>query len=463
MSQTHADRLMHDPRVAQAKRALLAALREHQAALEGARPAEPGLRAAYEAQLDAFSQTRGGPLFYPYLASGLGRGALVELADGSVKYDLITGIGVHGLGHSDETIVAACLDAALRDTVMQGNLMQHADSAHLAERFVALARESGAPLNHCFLTSSGAMANENALKLAFHKHRPADRLLAFDHCFMGRTLALAQVTDRPAYRAGLPTTVAVDYVPFFDFRDPAGSTERAVAALRRHLARYPGKHVAMCMELVQGEGGFNVGDAAFFHALIEVLEAHGVAVLVDEVQTFGRTTRPFAFQHFGLDAHVDIVTIGKITQTCATLFTDTYVPPAGLVSQTFTAATSAIAAAEVTLDRLAADAFGEAGRNAQIHHRVMDHLRAIAERHPDALHDPHGLGGMIAFQIFDGGRDTARRFLHALFDAGVIAFFTGADPVRIRLLPPIGAITDAQIDDACAVLERTLSAMAAEM
>jgi 4-aminobutyrate aminotransferase-like enzyme len=50
--------------------------------------------------LQEFAADRGGKLFYDYIGSGIGNGPLVELADGSVKYDFITGIGVHYFGHS---------------------------------------------------------------------------------------------------------------------------------------------------------------------------------------------------------------------------------------------------------------------------------------------------------------------------------------------------------------------------
>ena len=39
--------------------------------------------------------------FYASIGTGRGRGPLVELVDGSVKWDMITGIGVHGFGHGD--------------------------------------------------------------------------------------------------------------------------------------------------------------------------------------------------------------------------------------------------------------------------------------------------------------------------------------------------------------------------
>ena len=67
-------------------------------------------------------------------------------------------------------------------------------------RFLQAAKDKhGAKLAHGFLTSSGAMANENALKAIFQKQHPAHRLLAFEHCFAGRTLALSQVTDKAAF------------------------------------------------------------------------------------------------------------------------------------------------------------------------------------------------------------------------------------------------------------------------
>ena len=78
--------------------------------------------------LQKFGDIRGGTLYFPYLGSGIGRGPLVELADGSVKYDMISGIGVHYLGHSHPALIAASIDAAIRDTIMQGNLQQNVES-----------------------------------------------------------------------------------------------------------------------------------------------------------------------------------------------------------------------------------------------------------------------------------------------------------------------------------------------
>src|SRR6185312_3285962 len=217
------------------------------------RPAIDELKQAYSQSLQQFAELRGGPLYYPYLASGIGRGPLVELADGSVKYDMITGIGVHYLGHSHPLLLDSSIDAALNDTIMQGNLQQNEPSLEVCRRLVDFAIQSGAPLKHAFLTTSGAMANENALKLVLSKKSPASRILAFEHTFAGRSFVLSQITDKPAYRAGLPTVINVDYVPFFDYNCPKESTQKAVSVLQSHLVRYPKQHAVMWMELVLGE------------------------------------------------------------------------------------------------------------------------------------------------------------------------------------------------------------------
>jgi acetylornithine aminotransferase len=450
------DRFRADPRVTEAKRLLLTALAQHQKTITGIRPADPQRKLSYDALISQWNQARGGNLFFPYLGAGIGNGPLVELADGSVKFDLISGIGVHHFGHSHPRLVEAGIDAALGDTVMQGNLQQNVESAKVAELLLQHAAKDSS-LAHCFLTTSGAMANENALKLAFHKRPGTSRLMAFEHTFAGRTLALSSLTDKAAYRTGLPKALDVDYVPFFDSSRPAESIDRAVQAIRTHAARYPGQHAALWCELVLGEGGFYPGSAEFLEAVCKTAKASNLLVVADEVQTFGRTSELFAFQHFRLQRLVDIVTVGKMLQLCATLFTDTLKPAPGIVSQTFTASTSAILAAQAILEQLlSGEFFGPRGRNTQMHAQFTSRLDAIAARHTGWIRGPYGIGGMIAFTAFDGSDKLAKKLLQALFEAGVIAFYNGGAPTRIRFLPPVPVLTDNHINTVCTILEQTM-------
>jgi 4-aminobutyrate aminotransferase-like enzyme len=451
-----------DPRIAEAKRLLAEAARDHQRKLTGVRPADGERKIAYDESIRTFGATRGGGLFFPYLGAGLGNGPLVELADGSVKYDLISGIGVHHFGHSHPRLLAAGIDAALRDTVMQGNLQQNVESAALAKALLERA-SPGTRLAHCFLTSSGAMANENALKLAFHKRPGTSRVLAFEHTFAGRTLALSNITDKAAYRTGLPAALAVDYLPFFAPDHPEESTARALATLRATMGRYPGQCGAIWCELVLGEGGFYPGSGDFWRAICAEARARNIVVIADEVQTFGRTTKLFAYQHFGMEDLVDIVTVGKMLQACATLFTDALKPAPGIVSQTFTAATAAIMAAQaIMMELLGAELFGEDGRNARVHARFVTRFEEMTRRHAAWIRGPYGVGGMVAFTPLDGSEETAKKVVHGLFEAGVIAFYCGSEPTRVRFLPPVPVISDGQIDEVCGMVEAVLSATASK-
>lgn len=455
-----AERFHADPRLAEAKRLVLEALREHQQTIHGIRPPNPALAEVYQRLLDDFGALRGGNLYFPYLSGGLGNGPFVELADGSVKLDFITGIGVHGYGHSHPDLVASGIDAAVSDTVMQGNLQQDVASYEFCRLLVDAACESGADLKHCFLSSSGAMANENSLKMAFQHNAPAARIMAFEHCFAGRTLALAALTDKAAYRKGLPDTIAVDYLPFFDPSDPLGSTQRTLDRMHENLHRHPQKYAALWMELVQGEGGYYVGDYDFFRQLSDLARQHSMAVIADEVQTFGRTTRLFAFQHFGLDKHVDLVTIGKISQVCATLFTPEYKPRPGLISQTFTGNTCSIMAGKTILEGLLRNGhFGPGGRNQQLHRQFAGGLQEIGQRIPGSIEGPFGVGGMVGMTALDGSEARTKELVHRLYEAGLMSFMAGGSPTRLRFLMPIGSVQESHIDLALQIIEQVLRDM----
>ena len=454
---THADSLRSDPRIAQAKKLIAEAVTEHAAGLTSAQPANPELAKHYQSLLERLGVARGAPPFWPYLAAGLGNGPYAEMADGSVKLDFIGGIGVHGAGHSNPAMIDAAIDAAVEDTVMQGNLQQHPPSIKMCERLISMAKSGGAKLDHCLLSTSGAMANENALKIALHNKTPADRIIAFDNAFAGRSLAMASITDRAKYRMGRPLALNVDYLPFRDPANPEQSQRWAVDELHRMLKRHPGRYAAFWAEPVAGEGGYYPGSNEFFTALCEPLREAGVMIIFDEVQSFSRTSKPFAFQHYGLDKFADIVTIGKVTQVCATLYGNELKPKGPILSQTFTGASSSIATGIAMLDALDAnDCFGPNGQNMKRHKYFADGLEKLSKKYPDLIRGPYGEGMMVGFTPCDGSFDQAKALMMTMFDVGVLGFVCGAEPTRIRFLPPPATTTNQHIDDALALIEQSL-------
>ncbi|MEN8182341.1 MAG: aminotransferase class III-fold pyridoxal phosphate-dependent enzyme [Myxococcota bacterium] len=408
---------------------------------------------AYERAVREIGRLRGRPLMFPLLCPGLGRGARVTLADGSSKLDFVSGIGVQGFGHGDRDLLETAVAAAAADVVFQGHLAPGPEMLRLTK---ALLRHSGRRLRNVWLSVSGAMANENALKIVLQKHSPADRIVVFERAFAGRTLALSELSDRPAFREGLPLRGNVLHVPFYDPRDKH-STRRSVEALEAHLSRFPGQIAAMLFELVQGEGGFHTAPPEFFAALMERCRAARVAVWVDEVQTFGRTGELFAYRTLGLERYVDVATVGKMLQGSAVLFSRGYRPRAGLVAGTFAGSSVGMAVGARIIERLEEDGYlGVEGRLALLARRVERRFEALARRMPKAVGERSGLGAMQAFVPFDGSAQVARAVVQAAFDEGLLLFTAGSQPTKIRLLLPVNT-TDEELEAGFTMLEKALT------
>ena len=458
-------------------------LKKQQAKITGVRgPRDDAARIHYEARMEQFSLVRGRPLLYPYVGSGLGNGPFVELADGSVKLDMICGIGVHFFGHGDPDLVEAALRGATSDLTMQGHLMANEDALACGR----LIREQAAQcsnLKHAFLCGSGAMANENALKVCYQKREPASRVIAFNHCFMGRSTTMAQIGDSAGGRQGIPLTTLVDYMPFYDHAmawrmaagDVSGPTrviDMAVWHLEQYIERYPKQHACFIFELVQGEGGFNTALPEFHRSLMEVCKAHNVAIWVDEVQTFGRTERMFCFDAMGLGEQVDVCTIGKMSQVCAALFTEAYNPKAGLLSATFMGSTGALNVGRRVLEKLCEGDYynqGKApGRIAKHHQLFRNHAGALIAKHPEWFPANHqvvdlvgGFGGMMRLTPFGGRKDPVLALCKACFEEGLILFYCGHEPYHVRMLPPLGIMQESNWSEVFVLLERAMAKVAA--
>lgn len=405
--------------------------------------------------MDHAGTFRGRPLHYSYIGTGAGRGPYVELEDGSIKLDLINGIGIHLFGHSHPKVIEAALRGALADIVMQGNLQPNKEYAQFSEKLVQLASKNSR-LKHAWFASCGTMANENALKMARQKKTPARMVLSFTNAFAGRSTMMAELTDNAAYRQGLPEYNEILRIPFYDKKD-AQSGEKSLRKMKEHVAQHKNNIAAFCFEPMLGEGGYQPANNEFFVPLLDFCKQEGLAIWADEIQTFTRTGELFAFETLKLGSYIDICTIAKTAQLGATLYTEEYNPKPGLVAGTFSGSTVSMTTGMTMIDMLVQDDYlGANGRIQKIHKRFIEGFNRLNETTCKGLvNDAGGMGLMIAFTPYAGKKEQVDPFLKKLFHNGVISFGCGKDPARARFLVP-AIIQDPDIDIALSIIEKTI-------
>jgi 4-aminobutyrate aminotransferase-like enzyme len=413
-------------------------------------------RESYAEQLQHVAQLRGRPLFFPYLGSGVGKGARVRTADGRWLLDLAIGIGVHFFGHSHPDLIRTAIAAAASDVVMQGNLQANAEYGALLE---ILLTHSASQLTHGWLSLPGTEANENALKLIRYHQQPARDMIAFRRCFHGRTTTMAEITDRPDYRKGQPARERVFYLPFYEPDDPE-STQKTLMMLREILDQHLGQIAGCVFELVQGEAGFRAAPREFFLPLMETLQERGITVWVDEIQTFGRTGELFAFQRLGLADYVDVVTIGKLLQNSAVLFRAEYQPDPALISGTFAGTTVGMAVGRRIVEKLVQENYlGPHGRIMELEQHAQEGLACLRQELPNAVRAYSGIGAMWSLEPTRASLADIKTLLQECYRHGLILYYSGVGdgPYRLRLFLPGGVLTMDELDEALRILRFSLT------
>ncbi|MCB9060631.1 MAG: aminotransferase class III-fold pyridoxal phosphate-dependent enzyme [Halobacteriovoraceae bacterium] len=404
--------------------------------------------------LEKYISMKGRNIFFNYISEGKGYGPFCELMDGSVKFDLIGGIGVNLLGHGHPLYIKSHLEAALYDTIMCGNLQTYTPAIDLTKKILGAVSKSR--LKHFWFAGSGSFANDTALKIIWQKTAPKYRLIAFKKSFAGRSIAMQEVTENSAYRENMPQMIEVDHVPHFDQYNPDTSLEKTMQALEEVTAKYPNQHCAITLELVQGEGGIIFGDEIYYKEIFKWAKSKGLYIWVDEVQTFGRTDELFAFQKFGLDEFVDVVTVGKALQACGTLYTEDLNPKPGLIAGTFNGSISALICGSKTLDYLQKGNFyGPEGRVKQLENIFIKKLNEL-KKSEGVISYIGCIGTMIAFGIEDESKDKTTKFIQQLFENGIISFMAGSNPCRIRMLLPL-SLNDEHISEIFDLIRKTIT------
>ncbi len=224
-----------------------------------------------------------------------GEGSWLWDDSGKRYLDFIQGWAVNCLGHSPPA-VAEAIAAQAKTLITASPAYFNAASLRLAKALV-----ENSAFDQVFFANSGAEANEGAIKLArkygaLYKNG-AFEIITFEGGFHGRTLATMSASGKKAFE------------PLFEPKVKGFAKARLndIASVRELISK---NTVAVMLEPIQGEAGVWPATDQFLQELRALTQAHGLLLILDEIQTgMGRTGKLFHYEHAGIAP--DIMTLGK--------------------------------------------------------------------------------------------------------------------------------------------------------
>jgi acetylornithine/LysW-gamma-L-lysine aminotransferase len=363
-----------------------------------------------------------------------GEGALLWDAEGREYIDCVAGHGVGNVGHANAAVIEAVTQQIKRLTICSDGFYNDRRAELLAE----LTRIAPPGLDRAFLCNSGAESVEAALKFA-RLGTGRTKILAAMRGFHGRTFGALSATWRQKYRKPFePLVPGFEFVPYNNLDAADEAVDDGTAAV--------------ILEVVQGEGGVNVGDGEYLRGVQELCRDRGALFIVDEVQTgFGRTGRMFAGEYHGLRPDVMCVAkaiAGGLPMGATLIGSRVGELSPTMHSSTFGGSPVPCAAAVATIRYIEEENLPQ--RAAEMGARLIEGLKSIESQQ---VRQVRGLGLMVAIEL----KAKSGPYLAALAERGVLALAAGS--TVMRFLPPL-VISGEQVDT---VVDRVGEVLALEL
>lgn len=242
-------------------------------------------------------------------------GVYLQLADGKRLIDGMSSwwCAIHGYNHP--ILNAAAKDQIDRMSHVMFGGITHAPAVSLCEKLVDITPQG---LNKVFLSDSGSVSVEVAIKMAFQywisQGQPEkNKLLSLKGGYHGDTFAAMSVTDPVNGMHHIFDQVLPQHYfapkPEISFNQKWNNTD--IAEFKAILATNHQQIAAVILEpIVQGAGGMNFYSPEYLKQVRKLCTQYNVLLIADEIATgFGRTGKLFACEWAGICP--DIMCLGK--------------------------------------------------------------------------------------------------------------------------------------------------------
>lgn len=406
---------------------------------------------------------------FNYATAAKASGATITDEDGRELIDFAGGIGVVNAGHCPPPVVKAIQEQAEKFLHVSFNVASYEPYVALCEKLNALLPHGGP--TKTLLVSTGAEAVENAIKIARQATKRSG-VLCFTDAFHGRTMMAMTLTSKVGYKPDCgpfaPEVYRTQYPNYFHYGAGRSEAEFAHAELQRleelsHNLVDPKSLACVIIELVQGEGGFNVAPKAYVEGLRSWCDQHGILLIFDEIQAgFGRTGAWSAYDHFGVtpDLSTWAKSLGSGLPIAAVMGKAGIMDKAGpsSIGGTYIGSPVSCAAALATLKYMEEIDINAKGRH--VGGIIRARFEQMKAKH-DCIGDVRGLGAMMAME-FNVKRDpnkpdadTCTKLMNACAARDLVVITAGTDKNVIRVLSPL-VITDELLNKGLDIMEEEL-------
>lgn len=355
--------------------------------------------------------------------------------------DLISGIGVSNVGHRHPRV----LEAIQQQLDKYLHLMVYGEYVQTPQTQLAQALSETLPpgLDIVYFTNSGTEAVEGAMKVA-KRYTGRSEIISCFNAYHGSTQgALSLSGDENFKRNYRPLLPDIRHIRHGHWDDIDQITFRTAAVV---------------MEVIGGEAGVRVPDAAYLQAVRQRCTEVGALLIFDEIQTgFGRTGTFWAFEGFGVTPDILLcakgmgggMPIGAFISSVDIMHVLRNNPILGHIT-TFGGHPVSCAASLATLQVIQEERLYETTEaKGQLFRQLLHH---------SAIREIRGKGLMLAveFDSFDVLKPVIDRAIDHP-DIGVITDWFLFCNNSMRIAPPL-IITDEQIRLACSIILEAIDA-----
>jgi taurine---2-oxoglutarate transaminase len=354
-------------------------------------------------------------VLYPWVAQKNLNPIIIDHAKGNYVFD-ITGRKIldftsmfvfSNLGHADDRVVRAIADQAAKLPAVASAFATE-PKAKLAR---LLAEITPGDINKTFFSTSGAEANEGAIKLS-RMATGKSKIIARWRSYHGSTMgAMALSNDYRNWACEPSIPGVVHCLDPYCYRCPFGLTypgcDLQCAKHVEDVVRFEGgakRVAAFIAEPIVGANGVVVPPNGYWQKIREICDKYEMLMICDEVMTgFGRTGKWFCIENWGVVP--DIITMAKgITSGYVPLGATSVRPGvaekfeanAYVHGHTYSGHTLAMAAGVATIEAYKEDGLIE--KSAELGKYLLAKAKELQEKHV-SIGDVRGMGLFVGMEL----------------------------------------------------------------